>query len=119
MKRNYLYGAIISYIVLALIAVIAIILQELINMGKKSKTWVNTEIVDTEQEKMNHGKTWSVKVKKWKNGLLIKVLDKKLFKDKKEAEKYYEQQELGKHITVELSLYLDGNERSLKNKGEK
>ena len=88
-------------------------------MAKKSKTWVNTEMVDTEQEKMNNGKIWSVKIKKWKNGLLIKVLDKKLFKDKKEAEKYYEQQELGKHIIVELSLYLDGNERSLKNKGEK
>ena len=88
-------------------------------MAKKSKTWTNTEYVDTEQEKMNYGKTWSVKVKKWKNWLLIKVLDKKLFKDKKEAEKYYDQQELGKHITVELSVYLDGNERSLKNKGEK
>ena len=84
-----------------------------------AKTWTNTVYVDQEQEKMNHGKTWAVKVKKWKNGLLIKVLDKKLFKDKKEAEKYYEQQELGKHITVELSLYLDGNERSLKNKGDK
>ena len=88
-------------------------------MGKKSKTWVNTEMVDTEQEKMNHGKTWSVKVKKWKNGLLIKILDKKLFKNLESAEKYYEQQEFGKHITVELSLYLDGNERILKNKGEK
>ena len=85
----------------------------------KSKTWTNTEYVDTEQEKMSHGKTWVVKTKKWKNGLLIKVLDKKLFKDKKEAEKYYDQQELGKHITVELSLYSDGNERNLKNKGEK
>ena len=85
----------------------------------KSKTWTNTEYVDSEQEKMNHGKTWAVKVKEWKNGFLIKVLDKKLFKDKKEAEKYYEQQEFGKHITVELSVYFDGNERSLKNKGEK
>ena len=28
MKRNYLYGAIISYIVLALIAVVAIVLWE-------------------------------------------------------------------------------------------
>ena len=83
-----------------------------------AKTWTNTEYVDQEQEKMNHGKTWAVKIKKWKNGFLIKVLDKKLFKDKKEAEKYYEQQELGKHITVELSLYLDGYERSLKNIGE-
>ena len=88
-------------------------------MAKNKKTWVNTEMIDPEQEKMSHGKTWAVKTKKWKNGLLIKVLDKKLFKDKKEAEKYYEQQELGKHITVELSLYLDGNERILKNKGEK
>ena len=88
-------------------------------MSKSKKTFVNTEIVDQEQEKMNHGKTWAVKVKEWKNGFLIKVLDKKLFKDKKEAEKYYDQQELGKHITVELSLYSDGNERSLKNKGEK
>ena len=85
----------------------------------KGKTWTNTEYIDTEQEKMSHGKTWAVKVKKCKNGFLVKVLDKKLFKDKKEAEKYYEQQELGKHITVELSLYLDGNERILKNKGEK
>lgn len=85
----------------------------------KNKTWTNTEYVDTEQEKMSHGKTWAVKIKKWKNGFLIKVLDKKLFKDKKEAEKYYEQQELGKHITVELSIYIDGNERNLKNKGEK
>ena len=85
----------------------------------KSKTWTNTEYIDSEQEKMSYGKTWAVKIKEWKNGLLVKVLDKKLFKDKKDAEKYYEQQELGKHITVELSLYLDGNERSLKNKGEK
>ena len=85
----------------------------------KGKTWTNTEYVDQEQEKMSHGKTWAVKFKKWKNGFLIKVLDKKLFKDKKEAEKYYDQQELGKHITVELSLYSDGNERNLKNKGEK
>ena len=85
----------------------------------KSKTWTNTEYIDQEQEKMNHGKTWAVKVKEWKNGFLIKVLDKKLFKDKKDAEKYYEQQELSKHITVELSLYSDGNERNLKNKGEK
>ena len=85
----------------------------------KSKTWTNTEYIDSEQEKMSHGKTYAVKTKKWKNGLIIKVLDKKLFKDKKDAEKYYEQQELGKHITVELSLYLDGNERSLKNKGDK
>ena len=85
----------------------------------KSKTLVNTEMVDPEQEKMSPGKPYAVKTKKWNNGLLIKVLDKKLFKDKKEAEKYYEQQELGKHITVELSLYLDGNERILKNKGEK
>ena len=85
----------------------------------KGKTWTNTEYIDPEQEKMNRGKTWAVKVKKWKNGLLIKVLDKKLFKDKKEAEKYYEQQELGKHITIELSVYLDGNERTIKLKGEK
>ena len=85
----------------------------------KSKTWTNTEYIDSEQEKMNHGKTYAVKTKKWKNGLLIKILDKKLFKNLESAEKYYEQQELGKHITVELSLYLDGNERSLKNKGEK
>ena len=85
----------------------------------KGKTWTNTEYVDSEQEKMAHGKTWAVKIKKWKNGLLIKVLDKKLFKDKKEAEKYYEQQESGKHITIELSVYSDGNERTLKNKGDK
>ena len=85
----------------------------------KSKTWTNTEYIDTEQEKMNHGKTWAVKIKKWKNGLVIKILDKKLFKNLESAEKYYEQQELGKHITVELSFYLDGNERTLKNKGEK
>lgn len=32
----------------------------------KSKTWTNTEYVDSEQEKMSHGKTWAVKVKKWK-----------------------------------------------------
>ena len=85
----------------------------------KNKTWTNTEYVDTEQEKMAHGKTWAVKIKEWKNGLLIKVLDKKLFKDKKEAEKYYEQQELGKHITVELSCYDDLNERTIKSKGVK
>ena len=88
-------------------------------MAKKSKTWINTEMVDTEQEKMNHGKTYAVKTKKWKNGLLIKILDKKLFKNLESAEKYYEKQELGKHITVELSVYMDGNERILKNKGEK
>ena len=88
-------------------------------MGKKSKTWVNTEMVDTEQEEMNHGKTYTVKTKKWKNGLLIKILDKKLFKNLSSAEKYYEQQELGKHITIELSVYSDGNERTLKNKGDK
>ena len=35
----------------------------------KGKTWTNTDFVDSEQEKMSHGKTWAVKVKKWKNGL--------------------------------------------------
>ena len=54
----------------------------------KGKTWTNTEYIDSEQEKMSNGKTWAVKVKKWRNGFLVKVLDKKLFKDKKEAEKY-------------------------------
>ena len=49
-------------------------------MAKSKKTFVNTEIVDQEQEKMAHGKTWAVKIKEWKNGFLIKVLDKKLFK---------------------------------------
>ena len=88
-------------------------------MSKSKKTFVNTEIVDQEQEKMAHGKTWAVKIKEWKNGLLIKVLDKKLFKNQKEAEQYYNQQKSKECVTVELSVYFDGNERNLKNKGEK
>lgn len=88
-------------------------------MAKKPKTLVNTEMVDIEQEKMAHGKTYAVKIKEWKNGLLVKVLDKKLFKNQKEAEQYYNQQKLKECVTVELSIYLDGNERILKTKGDK
>ena len=88
-------------------------------MAKSKKKFVNTEIVDQEQEKMAHGKTWAVKIKEWKNGLLIKVLYKKLFKNQKEAEQYYNQQNLKEHVTIELSIYLDGNERTLKTKGDK
>ena len=40
-------------------------------MAKSKKTFVNTEYIDQEQEKMNHGRTWTVKIKKWKNGFLI------------------------------------------------
>ena len=88
-------------------------------MAKNKKTWVNTEMIDPEQEKMSHGKTWAVKTKEWKNGFLVKVLDKKLFKNQKEAERYYNQQKLKECVTVELSIYLDGNERTIKSKGDK
>ena len=44
-------------------------------MSKSKKTFVNTEYIDSEQEKMSHGKTWAVKVKKWKYGFFVKVLD--------------------------------------------
>ena len=88
-------------------------------MDKKPKTWVNTEMIDPEQEKMAYGKTYAVKIKEWKSGLLVKVLDKKLFKNQKEAEQYYNQQKLKECVTVELSIYLDGNERILKTKGDK
>lgn len=62
---------------------------------------------------------YCVKVKKYKNGFLKKVIDKKLFTKKKDAELFYDEQELGKHIVVEISLYIDGNEKSLKTKGDK
>lgn len=62
---------------------------------------------------------YCVKVKKYKNGFLKKVIEKKLFKKKKDAELFYDEQELGKHIVIELSVYNDLNEKSLKSKGDK
>ena len=62
---------------------------------------------------------YCVKVKKYKNGFLKKVLKKELFIKKKDAEIFYDEQELGKHIIVELSCYTDLNERTLKSKGDK
>lgn len=62
---------------------------------------------------------YCVKVKKYSKGFLKKVLKKKLFTKKKDAELFYDEQELGKHIVVELSCYTDLNERTLKSKGDK
>lgn len=62
---------------------------------------------------------YCVKVKKYKNGFLKKVLKKKLFTKKKDAELFYDEQELGKHIVIELSVYNDLNEKQLKSKGDK
>lgn len=62
---------------------------------------------------------YCVKVKKYSKGFLKKVLKKELFTKKKDAELFYDEQELGKHIVVELSCYTDLNERTLKSKGDK
>lgn len=62
---------------------------------------------------------YCVKVKKYKNSFLKNVLKKELFTNKKDAELFYDEQELGKHIVIELSVYNDLNERTLKSKGDK
>lgn len=62
---------------------------------------------------------YCVKVKKYSKGFLKKVLKKELFTKKKDAELFYDEQEVGKHIVVELSCYTDLNERTLKSKGDK
>ena len=62
---------------------------------------------------------YCVKVKKYKNGFLKKILKKELFTKKKDAELFYDEQDVGKHIVVELSVYTDLNEKSLKTKGDK
>ena len=62
---------------------------------------------------------YCVKVKKYSKGFLKKVLKKELFKNRKEAELFYDEQDVGKHIVVELSCYTDLNEKTIKMKGDK
>lgn len=62
---------------------------------------------------------YCVKVKKYSKGFLKKVLKKELFTKRKDAELFYDEQDVDKHIIIELSVYTDGNERTIKMKGDK
>lgn len=56
---------------------------------------------------------YCVKVQKWKNGLLKKTISKEFFKTLKEAELVFNGHD-EEGMKVQLSIYKDGNERTLK-----
>ena len=58
---------------------------------------------------------WCVKVSTWKNGFLRKMISKDLFSKEADAIRFYNECE-AKGTKVQLSKYIDGNERELMNK---
>ena len=56
---------------------------------------------------------YCVKVQKWKNGLLKKTVSKEFFKTLREAELVYNGHD-EEGMKVQLSVYRDGNERTIK-----
>lgn len=56
---------------------------------------------------------YCVKVQKWKNGLLKKTVSKEFFKTLREAELVYNGHD-EEGMKVQLSVYKDGNERTIK-----
>lgn len=56
---------------------------------------------------------YCVKVQRWKNGLLKKTISKEFFKTLKEAELVFNGHD-EEGMKVQLSVYKDGNERTLK-----
>lgn len=59
--------------------------------------------------------SFCVKVQQWENGLLKKTIGKDFFKKESEAERFYNECEQ-EGTRVQLSIYVDGNERSIKEK---
>ena len=58
---------------------------------------------------------WCVKVSTWKNGFLQKMISKDLFSKEADAVRFYNECEV-KGTRVQLSKYIDGNEREIMNK---
>jgi hypothetical protein len=56
---------------------------------------------------------YCVKVQRWKNGLLKKTVSKEFFKTLREAELVYNGHD-EEGMKVQLSVYRDGNERTIK-----
>ena len=58
---------------------------------------------------------WCVKVSIWKNGLMQKMISKDLFSKEADAVRFYNECDV-EGTKVQLSKYIDGNEREIMNK---
>lgn len=58
---------------------------------------------------------WCVKVSTWKNGFLQKMISKDLFSKEADAVRFYNECDV-EGTKVQLSKYIDGNEREIMNK---
>ena len=58
---------------------------------------------------------WCVKVSTWKNGFLQKMISKDLFSKEADAVRFYNECD-AEGTKVQLSKYIDGNEREVMNK---
>ena len=58
---------------------------------------------------------WCVKVSTWKNGFMQKIISKDLFSKEADAVRFYNECDV-EGTKVQLSKYIDGNEREVMNK---
>lgn len=58
---------------------------------------------------------WCVKVSTWKNGFLRNMISKDLFSKEADAVRFYNECDV-EGTKVQLSKYIDGNEREVMNK---
>lgn len=58
---------------------------------------------------------WCVKVSTWKNGFMQKMISKDLFSKEADAVRFYNECD-AEGTKVQLSKYIDGNEREVMNK---
>ena len=58
---------------------------------------------------------WCVKVSIWKNGFMQKMISKDLFSKEADAVRFYNECD-AEGTKVQLSKYIDGNEREIMNK---
>ena len=58
---------------------------------------------------------WCVKVSVWKNGFMRKMISKDLFSKEADAVRFYNECDV-EGTKVQLSKYIDGNEREVMNK---
>lgn len=58
---------------------------------------------------------WCVKVSTWKNGFMQKMISKDLFSKEADAIRFYNECD-AEGTKVQLSKYIDGNEREIMNK---
>lgn len=58
---------------------------------------------------------WCVKVSTWKNGFMQKMISKDLFSKEADAVRFYNECDI-EGTKVQLSKYIDGNEREVMNK---